>query len=125
MRFSSDQISQIDAAKAAGQERISLVLTEAQKKEYQKAVEQEVASQGENASHFHRIKLAAEQPGFFGDIRRAMMVAHRPIDDLAREIGVTPQVLSSFRTGDVDLPAAALDLLVATLRLRLMQEIPR
>jgi hypothetical protein len=125
MQYSGDQMSQINEAKSVGQDHILLQLTEAQKQEYQKTVEQEAATQGDNISHFRKIKLAAEQPGFFGDIRRAMVIARRPIDDLANEIGVSPQLLSSFRTGDADLPATALDLLVAALRLRLMQEIPR
>jgi hypothetical protein len=45
--------------------------------------------------------------------------------DLAGEIGVDPRVLSEFRTGEAELPAAALDRLLDVLGLRLMQEIPR
>jgi hypothetical protein len=68
---------------------------------------------------------AAEQPGFFGDVRRAIMLASSSIPNLATEIGVDGRVLSDFRAGDAELPAPALDRLLEKLGLRLMQEIPR
>jgi hypothetical protein len=66
--------------------------------------------------------LAAEQPGFFGDVRRAILASRRPIDELAAAIGVDARVLSDFRAGNEELPAGALDRLLETLGLRLMQE---
>jgi hypothetical protein len=45
--------------------------------------------------------------------------------DLSAEIGVDPRLLSDFRAGDAELPALALDRLIQTLGLRLVQEIPR
>ncbi len=45
--------------------------------------------------------------------------------ELAKEIDVDPRLLSDFRAGEAELPAAALDRLIESLGLRLMQEIPR
>lgn len=71
------------------------------------------------------IQATAEQPGFFGDLRRAIVVSRRSLDELSAGIGVDQRFLSDFRAGDAQFPAAALERLVDTLGLRLMQEIPR
>jgi hypothetical protein len=78
-----------------------------------------------NLAHFRKIKAAAEQRGVFGDVRRAIAAARRPLDDLAHEIGVDPRLLSDFRAGDAELPSASLDRLIEVLGLRLMREIAR
>jgi hypothetical protein len=88
-------------------------------------MQQELAGKEENPAYFRSIKAAAERPGFFGDVRRAVALSRRPTNELADEIGVAPQLLSDFRAGDAELPAAALDRLIETLGLRLMQEIAR
>ncbi len=72
-----------------------------------------------------RIQAAAERPGFFGDLRRAIIASHLSVGELSAATGVDQRLLSDFRAGDAELPAAALERLVDTLRLRLMQEIPR
>jgi hypothetical protein len=88
-------------------------------------VDQEMAGKEANIAHIRKIKLAAEQPGFFGDVRRAILLSRPSISKLAADIGVEPRVLSDFQADDAELPAAALDRLIAALGLRLMQEIPR
>ena len=99
--------------------------TSQQKAEWQAAVQQELAGKEENLAHIRKIKTAAEQPGFFGDVRRAISFSRRPVQELATEIGVDWRLLSDFRAGDAELPSAAIEKLIATLALRLMQEIPR
>ena len=71
-----------------------------------------------------RIQAAAERPGFFGDLRRAIIASHLSVGELSAATGVDQRLLSDFRAGDAELPAAALERLVDTLHLRLMQEIP-
>ena len=88
-------------------------------------MQQELAGEEGNLAYLRRIQPAAERPGFFGDVRRAVAQSRRPTSELADEIGVAPQVLSDLRAGDAELPAAALDRLIETLGLRLMQEIAR
>lgn len=124
MQLTPQQKEQIQQAKAAGERRIMLNLTPEQKAEWQAAVQQELAGKEENIAHFRKIREAAQQLGFFGDVRRAIAVSRRPLEELAHTIGVNPRLLSDFRAGDADLPPAALDRLIETLGLRLMQEIP-
>jgi hypothetical protein len=52
------------------------------------------------------------------------MLSRRPVQELAAEIGVDSALLFGFRAGGAELPSAALDRLIETLGLRLMQEIP-
>jgi predicted transcriptional regulator len=58
-------------------------------------------------------------------VRRAILLARHSIDELAATVGVEARLLSDFRAGEAELPAAALERLIDTLGLRLMQEIPR
>ena len=78
-----------------------------------------------NLDRLRKIKAAAEQDGFLGDLHRAIALSRRPVQELAAEIGVDWRLLSDFRSGDAELPSPALDRLVTALGLRLMQEIPR
>lgn len=102
-----------------------LRLTPEQRTEYRAAVEEELAAKDENIAHWRKVRAEAEQPGFFGDLRRAILLSRRPIHELAQQIGVAPRQFSDFQAGDAELPAAALDRLIETLDLRLMHEIAR
>lgn len=125
MTLTPDQQQHVQQARATGAKRLLLRFTATQKNEWQAAVQQELAGKEENLAHFRKLKAAAEQPGFFGDVRRAIVLARRPIGELAQEIGVDQRLLSDFRSGEAELPSAALDRLLEVLGLRLMQEIPR
>lgn len=125
MQLTNEQQELLQQAKASEQGRVMMRFTEAQKKEWREAVQQELAGKDENIAHIRKIRAAAEKPGFFGDIRRAIALARRPLAEIAVEIGVDPRLLSDFRAAEAELPAAALDGLVEALGLRLMQEIPR
>src|SRR4051794_5292192 len=123
MQLNDEQKEQMRQAKERGKRRVFMQFTPDQKKTYREAVEQELAGKEENIAHFRKIKQAAEQPGFFGDVRRAILLSRPSTGDLATAIGVEPRVLSDFQAGDAELPAAALDRLIETLSLRLMHEI--
>jgi hypothetical protein len=125
MQLTSEQQEQIRQAKALGERRISVSFTPEQRKSWREIVDQELAGKEENIAHFRKVKAAAEQPGFFGDIRRSIALSRLPIGELSTAIGIDPRVLSEFRAGDAELPSAVLDRLVDVLGLRLMQEIPR
>jgi hypothetical protein len=125
MHLTSEQQEQIQQSKASGAQRIHLELTPAQKRDWQAAADAEVAGKPDNLAHLRKIKAAAASPGFFGDIRRAMLLSRRPISELAAAIAVDTQVLSDFRAAEAELPASALDRLLSELGLRVMQEIPR
>jgi hypothetical protein len=115
----------LQQAKARGEQRLFVQFTSEQKKSWREAVEQEMAGKDENIAQFHKIKAAAEQPGFFGDVRRAILLSRPSLDDLASAIGVDPPIFSDFQAAEAQLPPAALDRLIETLGLRLMHEIPR
>jgi hypothetical protein len=123
MQLTPEQQKRINEAKSAGEKRIVLDFTPGQEAEWEMAVQQELAGKDENLEHLRKMKAAAEQEGFSGDLRRAITLARRPIRELAVEIGVDWRVLSDFRAGDAELPSPALDRLIAVLGLRLMREI--
>ncbi len=125
MQLTPEQQTQLAQAKSVGEKRVALDFTPQQKAEWEAAVQQELAGREENLDRFRKIKAAAGQGGFLGDLRRAIALSRRPVQELAAEIGVDWRLLSDFRCGDAELPSPALDRLVAALGLRLMQEIPR
>ena len=125
MQLTPEQLEQVRQAKERGDRRVSLSYTQEQSKAWRDALQQELANQQENVAQFHKINSAAEQPGFLGDIRRAILLSRRPVGDLAAAMGVDPQLLSDFRAGEAELPGSALNRLITSLGLRLMQEIPR
>jgi hypothetical protein len=125
MELTPDQQAQIRQARANGDQRATLDFTAEQKQSWQEAVDQELAGKDANIAWLRKIKAAAEQPGLFGDVRRAILTSRRPVTEIAAAIGTDAEVLSAFRAGESDLPAALLDRLVGTLGLRLMQEIRR
>jgi hypothetical protein len=125
MQLTPEQQDQLQRAKAAGATRAHLRPTAEQRNEWRAAVEDELACKDDNIAHIRKLRAAAEQPGFFGDVRRAIILSRRPVADLAKDIDVDPLLFSDFRAGEAELPAAALDRLLGALGLRLMQEIPR
>jgi hypothetical protein len=125
LQLTPDQQAQLYRARAAGEKRAMLNMTREQKAEWQAAVQQELAGREENIEHLRKIKAAAEQEGFLGDLRRAIAQSQRPAQELAAEIGLDVRLLSEFRAGEAELPVAALDRLIGVLGLRLMQEIRR
>ena len=125
MQLTPEQQEQVEKAKAAGEPRVTVRFTAAQKAEWQDAVQQELDGKEENIAHWRKVKAAAAQSGFFGDVRRAIVLSGRPGDELAKAIGVAGRLLSDFRAGEAELPSTALDRLLDLLGLRLMQEIRR
>lgn len=125
MQFTPEQQEQVRQARERGERRVSLSFTAEQRKAWRQSAERELAGKEENNTHRHKIMAAADQPGFFGDIRRAILLSRRATDELSAAIGVEPRMLSDFRAGESDLPSAALERLIDSLGLRLMHEIPR
>ena len=125
MQLTPEQHEQARQAKAQNERRATVRFTPDQQREWREIADQEMAAQGENVEHFRKLKSAAEQPGFFGDVRRAILLSRRPFGELSAEVGISPEELSGFRAGEMELSAVALDRLIGVLGLRLMQEIPR
>jgi ribosome-binding protein aMBF1 (putative translation factor) len=125
MEVTPEQQQQIQRAKATGESRVNLAFTDQQKADWQRAAREEQDERDATIGQMEKIRDAARQPGFFGDVRRALASSRRPVSELATTIGVEQNVLSDFRAAEAELPAQALETLIAELGLRLMQEIPR
>ncbi len=125
MEYDAEQLSQINQARLGGQGRVVVRLTDEQAEQFQSIAERESTDKDANTAHIRKIKAAAEQPGFIGDIRRTILHTRRPVQELAASAGIEPRLLSDFRAGDADLSSNVLDRLIEALGLRLMQEIPR
>lgn len=103
--------------------RVRIEFTPEQRAEYAQAVAEEEASVAPNRERFQKRQQAAREPGFSGDLRRAINAARRPSRELAAQLGIDVQLLEDFRCGDATLPTDVVDRLVGVLRLRLMAEI--
>lgn len=125
MHLTPEQREQLQHARDNGERRVTMKFSTDQSKSWREAVDQELADKSANIAHLRKIKEAAEQPGFFGDLRRAIIISRGSVSEVAAAIGVDTKLLSDFRAGDAELPPAVLERLVETLGLRLMQEIPR
>ncbi|HUG67050.1 MAG TPA: hypothetical protein VMM76_04835 [Pirellulaceae bacterium] len=123
MKLTPEQKKELAQARAKGEQRVSMTFTPEQRSEWKAAVAEELASKEENIAHIRKIKTAAEAPGFFGDVRRAIMNSRQPIHALAQQIGTDARQLSDFRAGEAELAAESLDRLIEALGLRLMQKI--
>lgn len=125
MQLTPSQVDQIKSALQDGKRRVSVSLTDAQRQLWQHEAAVEDQGRDDTVARVSRIRAAATRPGFFGDLRRAIAMARIPDARLAGLVGVDIQVLERFREGETELPADAIERLIAALGLRLMHEIPR
>jgi len=99
MQLTPEQQEQVRQAKAAGQRRVHLRFTPEQRNAWQAAVEEELAAKDENIAHLRKVRAAAEQPGFFGDLRRAIVLSRRPAGELANRSASSRVCSRTFRPG--------------------------
>jgi DNA-binding MarR family transcriptional regulator len=125
MQLTPDQVDQMKSALAEGKRRVSVSLTDVQRQLWRNEATAEDQDRDDTVARVSRIRAAAIRPGFFGDLRRAIAMARIPDARLASLVSVDAQLLERFREGEAELPADAIERLIATLGLRLMHEIPR
>lgn len=123
MEFTASQQEQIRSAKAAGEPRVNLTLTPEQSREWRAEADRELAGKDDNIAYYRKLEAACAQPGFLGDLRRAIKSARRPFADVASKAGLEPKVLADFSIGDAELSPVQIDRLVDVLQLRLMKTI--
>jgi hypothetical protein len=104
--------------------RVGVPLTPEQAAAYRQAVAEELAGKKEMTDYVRKLRAAEQEPGLFGDLRRAINASRLERTLIAAEIGTTPDELDKFRTADAPLPPEALKRLVDVLGLQLMQQIP-
>ena len=125
MQLTPEQQGQLQQAKGVGETRVHLRFTAEQGNEWRATVEEELAGKDEVIAYIQKVRAFAEQPGFFGDVRRAIILSRRPMAELANDIGLDLRRFSDFRAGEAEVPADSLGRLLEALGPRLMQEIPR
>jgi hypothetical protein len=104
--------------------RIFIQHTPEQAEERRRAYEEEEASREANIANARKMFAALEEPGFSGDLRRAIAASRKTPSDLASSVGASVTTLEAFLDGDASLPTDVVDRLVALLRLKLVMEIP-
>jgi hypothetical protein len=100
--------------------RIHTKWTPEQRADYFRRVALEEAGREENLAYLNKLETAADEPGFSGDLRRAIAASLKPPEDLATEIGLDGDLLNQFCCGEAALPSTAIDRLVERLGLQLM-----
>jgi ribosome-binding protein aMBF1 (putative translation factor) len=123
MQLTPEQRAIAEQARREGRRGVHLTLSEEQRGEQQRAIAEEEAARDENIAAFARRRDAEAEAGFAGDLRRAITAARRPTGQLAAELGVSAGLLEDFREGTAGLPFEAVERLIESLGLRLMQEI--
>jgi hypothetical protein len=88
MERTPEQKELIRQAKERGERRIDMEFTPEQRNEYCEAVALEMAGKDANIARARKLKIAAEKAGFFGDIRRTILLSLLSIADLATAIGI-------------------------------------
>jgi ribosome-binding protein aMBF1 (putative translation factor) len=123
MRLTPEQQAQAEQARQEGRRSVHLTLTDEQRADQQKRIAEEEGMRQENIAAYRRRRQAEAEPGFSGDLRRAILAARRRPDELAAAAGISVELLEDFREGSADLPLDVVDKLVGVLGLRLMAEI--
>ncbi len=97
MELTPEQKEQIRHAKERCERRVYMQLTPEQKKEYREAVALEMAGKEANIALDSKIKAAAEQSGFLGDVRRAILLSRPSIPDWQLRSASTGRVSPIFK----------------------------
>jgi hypothetical protein len=124
MQFTPDQLAELERQKAAdpGARHFRFVPTPEQAAELMAEGEQAESERSDLEAIFRRIVAASEEEGFSGWLRRAIRRARQPVEEIARRSQIDAEVLTAFRTGESTLPSDAVDRLVATLGLQLVDQ---
>ena len=101
-----------------GTRHVTITPTPEQAEQHRRAVQEEEGARDANSAHAQKLFAALEEPGFSGDLRRAIVASRKEPDNLARELSVAPALLHEFLDGDASLPTAVVDRLVELLGLK-------
>lgn len=121
MKLTIEQQASIARQRGEGRRSLVVEATTEQQGEYREVVARELAGKGANIEHSRKRRIASQEPGFSGDLRRAINATRKPAQDLAQELGLDPELIDQFCAGDVVLSSNDIDSLVEHLGLRLMK----
>jgi hypothetical protein len=121
MKLTREQWAEVERQRRGDPDgRIMLEFTPEQEEEYRRMVEVEETGRDANIAYARKLLAASREPGFSGDLRRAIGASRRDHRELARDIGIDVEALEAFRAGDAALPSDVVDRLVALLGLKLV-----
>jgi hypothetical protein len=111
MNLTESQKAEIARARAEGRHRIMSEYTPEQRADWERRVAAEMAFKDERIQSIHKRDAAALEPGFSGDLRRA----------IAASGAIDADLLESFCEGEAELPSNVIDKLVEHLGLQLVK----
>jgi hypothetical protein len=105
--------------KTGGHRRIMLDETPEQRAVTEQVIAAEEAAIPANLEYMKVLDTAAEEPGFSGDLRRAIRATKKSLRTVATEAGLDPELIDRFCRAEAILPGDVIDRLVTHLHLRL------
>lgn len=121
MNLTESQKAQITQARAEGRTRIMSEFTPEQRADWERRVAAEMAAKDETIRSIRKQESAAREPGFSGDLRRAIAASGIGPRGVAEELSVDGDLMERFCSGEAALPYEIIDKLVEYLGLRLMK----
>lgn len=126
MKLTDEQRAEIERQRRESPgERIVIEETPEQAAEYRRAVAEEEAGRAANIAYCRKLDAAAAEPGFAGDLRRAIKAAKRDPRALADDLNISVELLEDFLAGDATLPSDVVDRVATVLGLKLVVEAKR
>lgn len=121
IELTPEQRAEMDRQRAANPAArgVYVEFTPEQREEYLKLARAVDAGREEDIAHVRAIEAAAREPGFSGDLRRAIRAARIPSQQLADRIGIPVTDFEDFRAGQHVLTSDVIDRLIDVLGLKL------
>jgi len=124
MQLTPEQRAEIDRQKGEKPESRHLYFkaTSGQAAQLQTQARKSESEKPQIEADYHKLVAASEEPGFSGWLRRRIRQDGRPIRKVAEAAAVELTELSAFRLGEGTLATDAVDRLMETLHLKLVEE---
>jgi len=89
-----------------------------------RAIAEEDQHQVQTIAQVERLMAASEEPGFSGDLRRAIHSSQMPLEQIAAAAKIEVFALCDFLEGTAELTSGQITAIVQLLNLQLMRPIP-
>lgn len=121
MHRTPEQLAEIERQRKANPNArgVWIEFTPEQLEEWRQLVSEVEAGRDQDIAHVRAIEAAAREPGFSGDLRRAIMAARIPSHQFADRIGIPITEFEEFRAGQHVLTSDVIERLIDVLGLKL------
>lgn len=121
IELTPEQRAEMDRQRAANPQArgVYVDFTPEQAEQYRLLAREVDAGRDQDLAHIRAVEAAAHEPGFSGDLRRAIMAARIPSDLFAARIGVPIREFEDFRAGHHLLTSDVIERLIDVLGLKL------